>query len=80
VAHWVLPVEVDVPSPFDSSLAAMAVVEAMLAGTLARLGSAARERMERLEQVAGVDKVIGGAENAAPEPAQKKKQARRKSR
>jgi len=80
VAHWVLPVEVDVPSPFDSSLAAMAVVEAMLAGTLARLGTAARERMERLEQGAGIDKVIGGAETAAPEAAQKKTQTRRKSR
>ncbi|MDY0873576.1 MurR/RpiR family transcriptional regulator [Dongia rigui] len=86
VAQWVLPVEVDVPSPFDSSLAAMAVVEAMLAGTLARLGPTARERMLRLEQGAGIDKVIGSAENTAGEKApqknnrQKKPQQRRPSR
>lgn len=79
LAHWVLPVEVDVPSPFDSSLAAMAVVEAMLAGSLARLGPAARERMARLEEIAGVDKVIGGTENAPP-PARNKSQDRRKPR
>lgn len=88
VAQWVLPVEVDVPSPFDSSLAAMAVVEAMLAGTLAKLGPSARERMERLEKSAGIDKVIGSAEDApektgtrtpARTPA-KKPQQRRQSR
>jgi DNA-binding MurR/RpiR family transcriptional regulator len=88
VAQWVLPVEVDVPSPFDSSLAAMAVVEAMLAGTLARLGPAARARMERLEKSAGIDKVIGSAEDApensvtkAPVKSRAKKpQQRRQSR
>ena len=84
VAQWVLPVEVDVPSPFDSSLAAMAVVETMLAGTLARLGPAARTRMQRLEQGAGIDKVIGSAdtvteEKGAPKPP-KKPQQRRPSR
>lgn len=63
-ASWVLPVEVDVPSPFDSSMAALAVVEAMLAGALGRLGSSARERMARLDESAGIDKVIGAAENA----------------
>lgn len=81
LAQWVLPVEVDVPSPFDSSLAAMAVVEAMLAGTLARLGHAARDRMQRLEQGAGIDKVIGSAENTADQKSiQKKPQQRRPSR
>ncbi|MBI2253203.1 MAG: MurR/RpiR family transcriptional regulator [Proteobacteria bacterium] len=88
IAQWVLPVEVDVPSPFDSSLAAMAVVEAMLAGTLARLGSAARARMERLEKSAGIDKVIGGTEDApenskagiGPKTKAKKPQQRRQSR
>lgn len=80
-AQWVLPVEVDVPSPFDSSLAAMAVVEALLAGTLARLGPAARARMERLEQSAGIDKVIGGAENAGDSGTETKKpQQRRRAR
>lgn len=78
LAHWVLPVEVDVPSPFDSSLAAMAVVEAMLAGTLARLGKTARARMARLEDSAGIDKVIGGAGTAPP--VRGKSQDRRKSR
>lgn len=62
VANWVLPVEVDVPSPFDSSMAALAVVEAMLAGTLARLGDAARDRMSKIEETSGADKVIGGAD------------------
>ncbi len=81
VAQWVLPVEVDVPSPFDSSLAAMAVVETMLAGTLARLGPSARQRMERLEQGAGIDKVIGSADNTTAEkgaakPPQKPQQRR----
>jgi DNA-binding MurR/RpiR family transcriptional regulator len=84
VAQWVLPVEVDVPSPFDSSLAAMAVVEAMLAGTLAKLGPSARERMERLEKSAGIDKVIGSAEDTATEKGaakpSKKPQQRRQSR
>jgi DNA-binding MurR/RpiR family transcriptional regulator len=80
LAKWVLPVEVDVPSPFDSSIAAMAVVEAMIAGTLARLGNVARERMERLEQTAGIDKVIGGAEDTKPAATSTKRQLRRKSR
>jgi DNA-binding MurR/RpiR family transcriptional regulator len=80
VAKWVLPVEVDVPSPFDSSMAALAVVEAMIAGTLARLGSAARERMERLEQTAGIDKVIGGTQAALPAAAPAQRQLRRQSR
>jgi hypothetical protein len=43
-------------------MAALAVVEAMLAGTLARLGDAARERMSKIEETSGADKVIGGAE------------------
>jgi DNA-binding MurR/RpiR family transcriptional regulator len=80
VAHWVLPVEVDVPSPFDSSMAAMAVVEAMLAGTLARLGSGARQRMARLEEIAGIDKVLGGTDNAASAAEKHKVPDRRKSR
>lgn len=62
IAHWVLPVEVEVPSPFDSAMAAVAVVEVMMAGTLARLGTAARTRMARVEEGAGFDKVIGGTE------------------
>ena len=60
VAQVVLPVEVDVPSPFDSGIAAMALVEAMLAGVLTRLDHAARARMAKLEETSGLDKVIGG--------------------
>jgi hypothetical protein len=55
-------------------------VEAMIAGTLARLGNVARERMERLEQTAGIDKVIGGAEDTKPAATSTKRQLRRKSR
>jgi DNA-binding MurR/RpiR family transcriptional regulator len=62
VAQVVLPVEVDVPSPFDSGIAAMALVEAILAGVLTRLDHAARARMAKLEETSGLDKVIGGAE------------------
>jgi hypothetical protein len=53
---------VDVPSPFDSGIAAMALVEAILAGVLTRLDHAARARMAKLEETSGLDKVIGGAE------------------
>jgi DNA-binding MurR/RpiR family transcriptional regulator len=74
-ADWVLPVEVDVPSPFDSSLPAMAVVEALLAGTLARLGKAARLRMSRLEGDAGADKVLGGG--ATPSLLRERRKPRR---
>jgi DNA-binding MurR/RpiR family transcriptional regulator len=74
-ADWVLPVEVDVPSPFDSSLPAMAVVEALLAGTLARLGKAARSRMSRLEGDAGADKVLGGG--TAPSLPHERRKSRR---
>jgi DNA-binding MurR/RpiR family transcriptional regulator len=76
IAHLVLPVEVDVPSPFDSSIAAMALVEAILARTLARLGDAARERMAKLEEISGLDKVIGGTE-VMPGIAGKKRSTRR---
>ncbi|MBL8711209.1 MAG: MurR/RpiR family transcriptional regulator [Rhodospirillaceae bacterium] len=79
-ADWVLPVEVDVPSPFDSSLAAMAVVEAMLAGSLARLGPDARERMARLEEIAGIDKVISRTDDAVIERSGSKQAAKRQDR
>ncbi|MDY0884976.1 MurR/RpiR family transcriptional regulator [Dongia soli] len=59
LAQIVLPVEVDVPSPFDSSIVAMAVVEACLAGALARLDDTARARMAKLDELTGRDKVIG---------------------
>jgi DNA-binding MurR/RpiR family transcriptional regulator len=77
-ASWVLPVEVDVPSPFDSSMSALAVVEAMLAGILGRLGLSARERMARLDETAGIDKVIGTAENAPEPPPPRSPDRRRK--
>jgi methyl coenzyme M reductase subunit C-like uncharacterized protein (methanogenesis marker protein 7) len=53
-------------------MGARAVVEAMLAGTLAKLGPAARERMARLEEIAGLDKVLGSADNIVSEPTRPK--------
>lgn len=74
VAQVVMPVEVDVPSPFDSSIAALAVVEACLAGTLARLDDTARARMAKLEEISGRDKVIGAdmtGGGSRPKPAKR---------
>jgi hypothetical protein len=53
----------------------MAVVEALLAGTLARLGKAARLRMSRLEGDAGADKVLGGG--ATPSLLRERRKPRR---
>lgn len=51
VAHHVLPASVEVPWPFDSIVAGLAVVEALVAGLVARLGDGGRRRMERLEEL-----------------------------
>jgi DNA-binding MurR/RpiR family transcriptional regulator len=53
VAAQVLPVPIAVPSPFDSGVAAVALIEALLAATLIRLGRRARERMTLLERESG---------------------------
>lgn len=49
----VLPVSVNVPSPFDTSIGAFALIEALLAYVLERLGPAARQRMQMLEDKTG---------------------------
>lgn len=51
VAGTVLPANVDAPSPFDSLVPAMALVETVIAGVTDRLGEAGRERVEEMEQL-----------------------------
>jgi DNA-binding MurR/RpiR family transcriptional regulator len=65
-ARWVLPVEVAVPSPFDSSVSAMALVESLLADVAVRFGTRMRQRMARLEEDAGKDKVLGDVQALDP--------------
>lgn len=52
VADAALASQVDSPSAYDSLVPAMAVVETVIAGVLAALGDAARERMAACEQAA----------------------------
>lgn len=54
-ATVVLPVEVDSPSPFDTAVGAMALIEVLMAATLRRLGRPAIERMTAWEHLAGGD-------------------------
>lgn len=49
VAATVLPAYVDAPSPFDSLVPAMTVVETVVAGVTDRLGEAGRQRVEAIE-------------------------------
>ncbi|MFV0373944.1 MurR/RpiR family transcriptional regulator [Microbacterium sp.] len=49
VAATVLPAHVEAPSPFDSLVPALAVVETVVAGVTDRLGAAGRVRLEQLE-------------------------------
>lgn len=49
VAATVLPAHVDSPSPFDSLVPAMAVVETVIAGITDRLGEKGRRRLEAME-------------------------------
>jgi DNA-binding MurR/RpiR family transcriptional regulator len=49
IAEAVLPARVDAPSPFDSLVPAMALVESLVAGVSDKLGPAARKRIRRLE-------------------------------
>lgn len=53
VAAQVLTVGIAVPSPFDTGITGIALVEALLAGVLQRQGRQARERMQMLEDRAG---------------------------
>lgn len=49
VASTVLPAEVHAPSPFDSLVPALAVVEAVIAGVTDALGETGRQRLEAIE-------------------------------
>lgn len=51
VAEAVLPARVDAPSPFDSLVPAMALVESLVAGVSDKLGPAARKRVRHLEEL-----------------------------
>jgi DNA-binding MurR/RpiR family transcriptional regulator len=50
VAHLVIPVEVEVASPFDSCVAAVAVAELFVAAMLEQLGEKARRRIADVEE------------------------------
>lgn len=49
VATTVLSADVEAPSPFDSLVPALALVEAVIAGATDRLGDGGRERLEAVE-------------------------------
>ena len=51
VAQCVLPVEVDGPSAFDSSLAALALIEVLVAGVIEIVGEEGRKRVKNLEDI-----------------------------
>ncbi|MHB1615187.1 MAG: MurR/RpiR family transcriptional regulator [Actinomycetes bacterium] len=53
VADLVLSVRVEGASPFDSLVPAFAVVEIVIAGVLARLGTAAQRRLSEAEEASG---------------------------
>ncbi|MEU5212474.1 MurR/RpiR family transcriptional regulator [Streptomyces sp. NPDC020742] len=52
-ADVVLPVRVEAPSPFDSIVAPVAVVETLVAAVHVRLGAASEERMRAAEEASG---------------------------
>jgi DNA-binding MurR/RpiR family transcriptional regulator len=60
-ARQVLVTSVETVGPFDSLVGAMAVVEAMVAEVLSRLGPRAEARMQNLERLRAGD-VLGGAD------------------
>ena len=51
VAEAVLPAKVDAPSPFDSLVPAMALVESLVAGVSDERGETTRKRVRRLEEL-----------------------------
>lgn len=53
VAATVLPAEVQAPSPFDSLVPALALVEAVIAGVTDALGETGRQRLEAIEGMRG---------------------------
>jgi DNA-binding MurR/RpiR family transcriptional regulator len=70
VADHVLLAHPDAPSPFDSMLGGFAVTDAVLAGVVAKLGTAGRSRIEELEAARDA------AEREAVRPAPVKSQIR----
>lgn len=58
-ATVVLPVEVESPSPFDSLVAAVALLEVVVLATMHAIGPPARDRMSQLERLAPPDTVTG---------------------
>ena len=63
-SRQVLVTSVDTVGPFDSLIGAMAVVEALVAAVLRRLGSRAEARMQSLERLRAGD-VLGGSDSGA---------------
>lgn len=51
VARHILASSVEAPSPFDSLVPGMALVEAVVAGLVTKMGGSGRARMERLEEL-----------------------------
>ena len=62
-ARQVLVTSVETVGPFDSLVGAMAVVEALVAAVLRKLGSRAEARMQSLERLRAGD-VLGGSDSA----------------
>jgi len=63
-ARQVLVTSVETVGPFDSLVGAMAVVEALIAAVLRRLGPRAEARMQNLERLRAGD-VLGGSDSGA---------------
>jgi DNA-binding MurR/RpiR family transcriptional regulator len=57
-AAIVLPVQVETPSPFDSAVAGVVLVEALALGTLTALGDAGVNRMQSWDALANEDLVV----------------------
>jgi DNA-binding MurR/RpiR family transcriptional regulator len=57
VAQVVLPVRVDAPSPFDTTVALLVLVEALATAAVARLGEGAATRMRQWDALADVPPV-----------------------
>ncbi|MGO4806852.1 MurR/RpiR family transcriptional regulator [Arthrobacter sp. 2MCAF15] len=55
VAEVVIPARVEAPSPFDSFVSAMAVVEMLIAAVAAHMGSSARSRLIEIEAMQSGD-------------------------
>ncbi|WP_066950337.1 MurR/RpiR family transcriptional regulator [Microtetraspora fusca] len=57
-ADIVIPARVEAPSPFDSLVPALALVETVVAGVMARLGEAGEERLRQCDDIVG-DVTVG---------------------